>query len=221
MRALLHFPLYTMAVMIHPHSFHVPLHPLAVLIEFDPLHFKVELSKLEFQVHALDFHVHLLESFLMVIIVILMVIVMATPVVTFLMVVPMAVPVMTIVVMSLILMVIVVTFPIVTISVMSLIVMLIMMPTMVFMPAAPVVVFVSTLATDCHPLGLGLSLRELPLFNGPLDGLHHFRFMIVMPALLVVRAFNLMSCRLPLGHCILFGKLALLDRMLELFSVLF
>jgi hypothetical protein len=45
--------------------------------------------------------------------------------------------------------------------------------------------------------------------------------MVFMTSLAVVLSFHLLSCGLPLGHGILFGKLAVLDRMLELFFVLF
>jgi len=40
--------------------------------------------------------------------------------------------------------------------------------------------------------------------------------MVFMTSLAVVLSFHLLSCRLPLGHGILFGKLALLYRLLEL-----
>ena len=96
--------------------------------------------------------------------VIVMVFVMPIPVVTVsvmtLVVMP-AVPVMAIIVMSLIVVLVV------TISVMTAIVALVVM-------TISVVVIASVFATDCHPLGLGFPLRELTLFNGSLDGLHHF-----------------------------------------------
>ena len=131
MRALLHFPLHPLTVMIHAHPVHVPLHALTVLIEFDPLHFKVKLSKLDLQVHSLDIQVHLLQFILAMIV---MFVIMVFSIVM--------------IVMVLVVALVAVSM---TISVMA-VVMLITMPVVVVMPASPVVVLVSTLTMDCHPL---------------------------------------------------------------------
>ena len=70
-------------------------------------------------------------------------------------------------IVSMIVMVFVMTIPVVTVSVMTAITVLVVM-------TISVMVISSVFATDCHPLGLGFPLRELTLFNGSLDGLHHF-----------------------------------------------
>lgn len=197
MRALLHFPLHPLTVVIHAHPVHVPLHALTVLIEFDPLHFKVKLSKLDFQVHSLDIQVHLLQFILAMIV---MFVIMVFSIVMIVMVLVMA-----LVAVSM------------TISVTA-VVMLITMAVVVVMPATPVVVVVSTLTMDCHPLGFSLPLRELALGNGALNGFHHAKLMIIMSPFFVMSLFLFTNGRHPFGLGILLGKFAFLDRLLELGS---
>jgi hypothetical protein len=193
MRALLHFPLHSLTVVIHAHPVHVPLHALTILIEFDPLHFKVKLSKLDFQVHSLDIQVHLLQFILAVFVMFV------------------------IMVFSIVMVVVVLVMALVAISVTA-VVMLITMAVVVVMPAAPVVVVVSTLTMDCHPLGFSLPLRELALGNGALNGFHHAKLMIIMSAFFMMRLFLFTNGRHPFGLGIFLGKLAFLDRLLELGS---
>ena len=191
MRTLLHFLLHPLTVVIHAHPVHVPLHALTVLIEFDPLHFKVKLSKLDFQVHSLDIQVHLLQFILAMIVVL---VIMVFSIVMIVMVLVMVI-VMALVAVSM------------TISVMA-----------VVMAASPVMVVVSTLTMDCHPLGFSLPLRELALGNGALDGFHHANLMIIMTAFFMMRLFLFTNGRHPFGLGILLGKLPFLDRLLELGS---
>lgn len=193
MRTLLHFLLHPLTVVIHVHPVNIPLHALTVLIEFDPLHFKVKLSKLDLQVHALDIQMHLFEFILAMIV---MVVIMVFSIVMI---------VMVLVVVSM------------TITVMA-VVMLITMSVVVVMPAFPVMVVVSTLTMDCHPLRLGFLLRELALGNGTLDGFHHVKLMILMPAFFMMCVFLFTDSRHPFGLGIFFGKLAFLDRLFELGS---
>ena len=149
MRALLHFPFHTLALMIHAHPFHIPSHALTVLFKLNSLHFKVKLSELEFEVHALDFKMHFFKFCFTVIIMLF---------------------------------------------VMSFIVMVIVVPTPVMTPFVMAIVII--MVTSMPPISF------------------------VMPALLVMIAFHLLSRSLPLGPGIHLGKLAFLDGMLQLFSVL-
>jgi hypothetical protein len=51
-----------------------------------------------------------------------------------------------------------------------------------------------------------------------LDGFHHAKLMIIMTAFFMMRLVLLTDSRHPFGLGILLGKLALLDRLLELGS---
>tara|TARA_B100001057_G_scaffold490755_1_gene579672 strand:+ start:3554 stop:4195 length:642 start_codon:yes stop_codon:yes gene_type:complete len=182
---------------------HFPLHPLTVVIHAHPVHVPlhaltvlIEFDPLHFKVKLskLDLQVHSLyiqvHLLQFILAMIFMFVIMVFSIVMIVMVI-----VVVIVVVSM------------TISVMA-----------VVMPATPVMVVVSTLTMDCHPLGFSLRLRELALGNGTLNGFHHAKLSIIMTAFFMMRLFLFTNGRHPFGLGIFLGKLAFLDRLLELGS---